>query len=265
MKKPWTIILTLFTAISVSLVSCNQTIDTEKEKAAIIAALQEEGDAFSTGDMNRIAGAHTANALDTRLGFDGNDVQLYKGWDEIKALYEEYLKGRPADASTKNSKENAIIKINNSSAWVVCDNIWKWTAEGKDASFSNVQVAFLEKQDGKWKIAFDAFIPRSDPKSVDGVYEYLPPSKGFGVNRNGRFVYLFGGAEAKASMTGNGGTYEVVGDSVRNRITYHTDPKQVGNVFWWKIKSWSGDTATYETMNEKGERTGGGRAVRVSR
>ena len=99
---------------------------------------------------------------------------------------------------------------------------------------------------------------------IDGVYEYLAPGKGQSVNRNGRFVYLFGSPDGK-SMTSQAGTYIISGDTVKNTVTYSTDPKQIGFVYWWKVKSWSGDTVSYNTMNEKSEITGGGRAIRVSR
>ena len=99
---------------------------------------------------------------------------------------------------------------------------------------------------------------------IDGVYEYLPPGKGQSVNRNGRFVYLFGSPDGK-SMTSQAGTYIISGDTVKNTITYCTDPGQVGAVYWWKVKSWSGDTISFNLMNDKSEITGGGRAIRVSR
>jgi hypothetical protein len=99
---------------------------------------------------------------------------------------------------------------------------------------------------------------------IDGVYEYLPPGKGQSVNRNGRFVYLFGSPDGKG-MTSQAGTYIISGDTVKNTVTYSTDAKQIGAVYWWKVKSWSGDTVSYNVMNEKREITGGGKAVRVSR
>lgn len=245
------------------LASCAPTIDTEKEKAAILAVLQEEGDAFSAADMNRIAATHTANAQDVRLAWDGSGAKRYEGWDQIKGLYEEYMANPLPGGSFKNAKEKVVVRVANGSAWVVCDNTWKSTQDGKENSFTNVQVAFLEKQQGKWKVAFTAFVPRSDPESIDGVYEYVAPTKGMGVMRSGKFVYLAGGSDARSAINGNGGNYELVGNSIKNTITYHTDPKQIGRVFWWKVKSWSGDTLTYTLLDDKGQPTGSGRAVRV--
>jgi ketosteroid isomerase-like protein len=249
--------------IAMVLLSCSPAVDLEKEKAAILAVLQEEGDASAAADMNRIAAIHTGTPQDVRLAWNGAGVEQYDGWDNIEALYKEYTKNGAADASTKNSKENAVVKISNGTAWVVCDNVWKWTADGKDGRSSNAQVIFLEKQDGKWKVAFNAFLPRTDPKSIDGVYEYLAPGKGMAVNRNGKFIYIYGGSNAKAPMTSNSGTYEFVGDSIKNTITYPSDPRQAGTVFWWKVKSWSGDTLNFVTMDERGRVTGNVKAVRV--
>ncbi len=244
------------------LASCAPTIDTEKEKAAILAVLQEEGDAFSAADMNRIASTHTANAQDVRLAWDGSGAKRYEGWDQIKGLYEEYMANPLPGVSFKNSKEEAVVRVGDGFAWVVCDNTWKSTQDGKENSFTNVQVAFLEKQNGKWKVAFTAFVPRTDPKSVEGVYEYLPPGKGQSIVRNGRFVYLFDSPDGRG-MTSQAGTHIVSGDTVKNTVTYCTDPKQIGTVYWWKVNSWSGDTVTVVLMDDKGKPTGSARAVRV--
>jgi len=102
-------------------------------------------------------------------------------------------------------------------------------------------------------------------RDVDGVFEYLPPSKGQAVNRNGRFVYLSGPADGKGVMNSTAGTQTLSGDIITNTITHCTDPKRMGTTYRWRIKSWSGDTVTWETMNEKGEVIGGGSAIRVSR
>lgn len=99
---------------------------------------------------------------------------------------------------------------------------------------------------------------------TEGLYEYLPPLKGQGVNRNGRFVYLFGPADGKGPMISQAGTQIISGDTVRNTITFCTDPKQIGTTYSWRLKSLSGDTITYEIMNEKAQITSIGRAVKIS-
>ena len=56
----------------------------------------------------------------------------------------------------------------------------------------------------------------------------------------------------------------ISGDTIKNTITYCTDSKQIGTVYWWRVKSLSGDTLTFEIMNEKKQITGGGRGIKMS-
>jgi hypothetical protein len=98
---------------------------------------------------------------------------------------------------------------------------------------------------------------------VDGIFQYLPPGKGQSINQNGRFVYLFGPADGKGTMTSQAGTQIISGDTIKNTITFSTDTKQIGTTYWWRVKSVDGDTLTYELMSDKGQITGEGRAVRL--
>ncbi len=99
---------------------------------------------------------------------------------------------------------------------------------------------------------------------IEGTYEFLPPLKGQASMRNGRFNFVFGSADGKQPLKGQAGTYVVKDDIVTNTYTYSTDPKEVGQSFSWKVKSWSGDTATYTIMNDKGEPLREGRSLRIN-
>ena len=152
---------TSFIFIAVSLLacySCQEKIDVEKEKAAIIEVLNAEGSAFAANDLERVFALHVQDELATRL--DG--YRIYRGWDEIKSLYESYLAGNIQDTSWKNPrniKENVILKVNGNTAWLICDNIWKYEFNNKSVEWGNVQIAFFEKMDGEWKFSFNAFVP----------------------------------------------------------------------------------------------------------
>jgi hypothetical protein len=138
--------------------SCQEKIDVEKEKAAIIEVLNAEGSAFAANDLERVFALHVQDELATRL--DG--YRIYRGWDEIKSLYESYLAGNIQDTSWKNPrniKENVILKITGNTAWLICDNIWKYEFNDKSVEWGNVQIAFFEKMDGEWKFSFNAFVP----------------------------------------------------------------------------------------------------------
>ena len=74
---------TLFALILLAGTSCQEKIDIEKEKEAIMAVIQEEGDAFAAMDMERLFAVHVQDSLDTRLGLGENSYTIWAGWDEI--------------------------------------------------------------------------------------------------------------------------------------------------------------------------------------
>ena len=122
MKKSLFVITTLFLLVSYS---CQKKIDIEKEKTAIIKVLNREGSTFTANDLEGLFALHIQDELATR--FDGD--RIYKGWDEIKSLYESYIEMNAQDttlSNPRNIKENIILKVTENTAWLTCDNIWKW-------------------------------------------------------------------------------------------------------------------------------------------
>ena len=140
--------------------TCQEKAKTDDEKKAIMKVLLEAGKLFSEYNMAGLSALHITDESATR--FDG--VKVYKGWDEIDALFKSYMEMNPdfKNMNAKNEKENAIVKVTGNTAWVICDNMWKWEENGQSQSVTNKEISFLEKKDGKWKIAFNAFIAISD-------------------------------------------------------------------------------------------------------
>jgi hypothetical protein len=165
MKKSLFVVLAL---IFLTCISCKEKIDIEKEKEAIIKVLQEEGDAFAVNDLNRVFAVHLQDNTATRLEQGPDSYNIYKGWNEIKKLYESYTERNLADTSYKNSqnlKGNIIIKVIENSAWLICDNTWKYEYNNIAAEDTNIQIAFFEKINGEWKFSFNAFVQKSVPKT----------------------------------------------------------------------------------------------------
>ena len=157
MKKIFLIIIAL---LFLSCYSCQKKTDIEKEKAAVIEALNAEGSRFAANDLAGVFALHIQDSTATRL--DG--YRIYKGWDEIESLYKSYVAANSLDTSwtnPRNIKENVICKVTGNTAWLICDNIWKYEYIGKPVEWSNVQIAFFEKVDGKWKFSFNAFVPKA--------------------------------------------------------------------------------------------------------
>ncbi len=132
------------------------------EEKAILNVLNEEGAALMDLDMDRIAAVHIQDKSTTRLS--SNSDKVYSGWDEIKSLFESYFERiRNSDReNSKNTKENVIIKVTGKTAWIVCDNVWKWEEGGEAKERINKEIAFLEKENGKWKFSFYTFIAKPE-------------------------------------------------------------------------------------------------------
>jgi hypothetical protein len=165
MKKS---LFVVFAIIFLTCISCKEKIDIEKEKEAVLKVLQEEGDGFTANDLKRVFATHLQDNTATRLEQGPDSYKIYKGWDEIKSLYESYIKGNSADSSYKNTqnlKGNIIIKVVGNSAWLICDNIWKYEYNNIAGEDTNIQIAFFEKINGVWKFSFNAFVQKPVPKT----------------------------------------------------------------------------------------------------
>ncbi len=143
--------------------SCEQIVNVEKEKEAILAVLLEESAAYTAGDKERVFAVHMKDDLETRLELGVHGYNAYIGWDEIKTLLGDATDAWQGDHAV-NTKEDVIMKVTGKSAWIACNNVWKSTFEGEDSSFSNVQIVFLEKVKGEWKISFSTYY--SKPKLI---------------------------------------------------------------------------------------------------
>lgn len=159
-------LFTLFALVLLAGTSCQEKIDIEKEKEAIMAVIQEEGDAAAVFDLERLTAVHVQDSLDTRLQTSKNNYTIYAGWDEIKSYIEKAWTemDRTRIENPKNLKENVILKVIDGCAWLICDNIWKWNYEGEPGGFDNIQITFLEKIEGEWKISFTAFVTKPEPE-----------------------------------------------------------------------------------------------------
>ena len=146
--------------------SCQEKIDIEKENEAIMAVLQERGDAMVARDMERLFAIHVQDSLDTRLTYPlgENNYTIYAGWDEIKSLFESWAEMDRGFEDAKNWEDNVILKVIDDCAWLICDNHWSWKNEGEPGVRDNIQITFLEKIEGEWKISFTAFVMKPEPE-----------------------------------------------------------------------------------------------------
>lgn len=161
---------------------CQQKVNVEKEKEAILQVLLNEGKKFTDYDLEAIAALHIQD--ETALRLEGGE-NVYYGWNEIQDLYKTYIDANRSNSQNNetenwiNEKENVITKVLGTTAWSVCDNIWNWDVDGESQGFNNKQLTFLEKVEGEWKISCVAFIPITNIEQnleVSTKYHELKPN-----------------------------------------------------------------------------------------
>lgn len=153
--------LPVFAIIILAATSCQQNI--EKEKEAILAVLQEESDAVVANDKERVFAVHVRDSLESRWELGIYGYNMYKGWNEVQTLLSDFMGDGMGNTDPVNVKENMTLKVAGKSAWLTCDNIWKWTVDGHPGGYNNIQITFLEKIKGEWKISFSAYYTKPVP------------------------------------------------------------------------------------------------------
>lgn len=157
MKK---FILPIFVILLIAGTSCESGMNPEQEEKALLEVLKKEASAMLAGDMEAAFALHTQDASETRLELGVYGYNTYEGWDAIKTLLEDAAPGLN-HSNAINIKENVISKVNGNSAWLKCDNIWKWDDE--EGGYDNIQVVFFEKVKGEWKISFASYYSKAVP------------------------------------------------------------------------------------------------------
>jgi hypothetical protein len=156
-------ILLIFVIAAVSFTGCEQAIDYEKERAAIIAVMEKETQTYIDRDFEGMFSTHVQDSLNMRLTAGADNFVFAQGWEDVS----RHMTGDQTeddlgpDIHITVDKTNYRMKIYPSSAFVVCDQ--KWTSQYEDdvTEINSIQVRFLEKFEGEWKISFVSFIGTS--------------------------------------------------------------------------------------------------------
>ena len=157
---------TILTILFMVGTSCEQAVNVEKEKEAILAVLHAEGAAAIAKDMEGVFALHVKDELETRLEMGLYGYNKYEGWEEVEKLLSDFMGGEGEIGGVedlKNTKENVVMKVTGNTAWLTCDNILEWTTDGVKDGYTNLQIVFFEKIKGEWKISFAAYYGKPKP------------------------------------------------------------------------------------------------------
>ena len=152
-------VLALFALILLAGTSCQEKIDIEKEKAAIIAVIEEETNAYLARDLDRLAATYVQDETNIDLRADKSGYGIGVGWEEIGSDFKENFEGLSEPDGSKEVKTNYKIKVYPESAWAVFDNE-AYNSEG-ELTNKSIHVEFLEKINGEWKIVYFSMVNTS--------------------------------------------------------------------------------------------------------
>ena len=168
-------ILVLATLAAAIFSGCEQAIDMEKEKAAIIKVINEETDAYLARDFEAMYATHVHDSLNMRLTAGADNYVFAEGWEEVSKHMsgDETEDDLTPDLHINVEKSNYRMKIYPNSAFVVCDQKWTSTYGEDVTEINSIQVRFLEKIEGEWKISFVSFIGTSGYDQLEEEEEIL--------------------------------------------------------------------------------------------
>ena len=165
----------LFICLVAGLTGCDQPIDFDKERASIIEVINKETTAYIDRDFDAVFSTHVHDSLNIRLSAGPDNYVFLEGWDDVA----KHLSGDETEDDLNENlhisveKSNYRMKIYPNSAWVVCDQKWTSQYDEDITEINSIQIRFMEKIDGEWKIALISFIGTSGYDALEQT-ERLP-------------------------------------------------------------------------------------------
>jgi hypothetical protein len=147
MNKAFSVLITFFLIVNYS---CKEKIDIEKEKDAVMAVAEEETAAYYANDFERWSTMHIQDSTLITITTSKSGFNVRTGWESYSSNMKPGFEG--GKGINREVKTPIIVKIYGESAWVVIDNR-TFSEEGKLVN-EIIVTNFLEKHDGKWKIAY---------------------------------------------------------------------------------------------------------------
>jgi len=135
-------VLTLFALILIVGTFCQEKIDIEKEKEAIIAVIQDEKDGFTNMDIEQWSKNVLQDSSYTWMASNSDEYWLSRGYSEHVDWIKEWWSNLDPDATRDRIEFEVMeLKISSQAAWAVI------------AVTGRIETLFLEKVEGTWLIS----------------------------------------------------------------------------------------------------------------
>jgi len=164
MKKNLILILVLAVLAATS---CQEQIDVDKEKEAIIAVVNAQSEAYMARDLETVSSYMVQDSLNIRLRANKWEYDYTVGWEKLAELMDKDFANDSAWAKYENlryERKDFNIKVYPKSAWAVFKTVYIWEEDTVTNKWKNIETRILEKVDGEWKIAYQCNIGKSSYK-----------------------------------------------------------------------------------------------------
>jgi ketosteroid isomerase-like protein len=149
--------------------ACQEQIDVEKEKQAIITVLNEESQAQLDRDFERLAACWVQDSLTRRLNA-GRTGYSFTTWEEMSNNIKEGLANDSLWLNYKDlkyAKSDFIIKVFPDCAWATYNEKLTGVLHDEPFETESIHLTVLEKIDEQWKISAFSMITTTSYEEVE--------------------------------------------------------------------------------------------------
>jgi len=151
-KNLFPLLIVLFLIFS----ACQVKVDVNKEREAIIVALNGESEAYLAMDSIKWMSYWVQDESTVRVDA-GEESYSVTPWKQLREGMKAAMENDSVLMDYKDmkfTKSNFNIKIHSDCAWAYFNEKFTATYKGEPTETEDIQLRILEKIDGQWKIAF---------------------------------------------------------------------------------------------------------------
>jgi len=236
--------------------SCTPILDTDRDKEAIKAIIEEEKNAYFARDAARMGETWMHDDNSHKLYISQSELEFLSGWNEVDGDH-----NKSAESEMWDNVKNLEVQFSDydfnfydNAALVFCNTTWTGLYYGEVLNVVQKRILHFVKTNGKWKFDLTAIyrIPDEDiegNKKTAAIYHELNPE-----NIDKIFTEDFIGRNEKSRHTWNRENHR---DYLSNGV-YKRDSifHQVAEGNWvttrfFREMLWNGDTVKFEGMHFK--------------
>ena len=153
--------------------ACQEKEDVNKEKEAIIAALNGESEAYLAMDSTKWMSYWVQDESTVRVDA-GEESYSVASWKQLHGNMKANMENDSLLVDYKDMKyikSDFNIKIHSDCAWAYFNEKFTATYKGEPIETDDIQLRILEKIDGQWKIAFMGAVNVSSYAEDEGEEE----------------------------------------------------------------------------------------------